>query len=262
MTRVVADTHVHLHPCYDLGAALASLCANLARHGEGVRAGFLAERSGQRIFAALRDGSLLPAGGVAVRRLPEAGGLLLESEGRQAYLFGGRQIVTAERIEVLALGADIELADGLPTERVIAAIIAADGVPVIGWSPGKWWGTRGRQVGELLQRSRAGELLLGDTALRPRSGTEPRLMREARHRGLAVIAGTDPLPLPGEEGLLGTYATVFDGAFDPDQPLRSARLLLRSAGAAVGACGTRGTWAASASRWLRHARLPRTVLAA
>ena len=262
MTRVVADTHVHLHPCYDLGAALASLCANLVRHGEVVRAGFLAERSGYRIFAALRDGSLLPGGGIAMQRLPETGALLLESEGRQVYLFGGRQIVTVERIEVLALGADIDYADGLPAESVIAAILAAGGVPVIGWSPGKWSGSRGRLVGELLQRSRPGELLLGDTALRPRRSPEPRLMREARRRGLAVIAGTDPLPFPGEERLLGTYATVFEGAFDPLKPLQSARLLLRPPGASAGTCGTRGTWVASTRRWLRHARLPRTAAAA
>ena len=262
MTRVVADTHVHLYPCYDLGAALAFLCANLVRHGEGVRAGFLTERGDQRIFAALRDGSLLPGAGVSVQRLPEAGTLLLESEGRQVYLFGGRQIVTAERIEVLALGADIDLADGLTAERVIAAVQAADGVPVIGWSPGKWWRSRGRLVGELLRRSRPGDLLLGDTALRPRTGLEPPLMREARRRGLGVIAGTDPLPLPGEERLLGTYAAVFEGAFDQKQPLQSALRLLRSPSAHAGNCGTRGTWAASARRWLRHARLPRNGTAA
>lgn len=262
MTRVVADTHVHLHSCYDLGAALAALCANLARHGDGVHAGFLAERGDYRIFAALRDGSRPPGGGVTVRRLPEAGTLLLESDGRQAHLFGGRQIVTAERIEVLALGADIDLADGLPAERVIAAILAADGVPVIGWSPGKWWGSRGGLVGELLQRSQPGDLLLGDTALRPRHSFEPRLMREARRRGLAVVAGTDPLPLPGEECFLGTYATVFEGAFDEERPLQSARRLLRSPDACAGTRGTRGTWAASAGRWLRHARLPRTSVAA
>lgn len=262
MTRVVADTHVHLHPCYDLGAALASLCANLARHGAGVCAGFLVERGDHRIFAALRDGALLTGCGVVVRRLPETGALLLESEGRQVYLFGGRQIVAAERIEVLALGADIDLADGVPAERVIAAIQAAGGVPVIGWSPGKWWGSRGRLVGDLLQRSRPGELLLGDTAMRPRCGPAPRLMRAARRRGLAVIAGTDPLPLPGEERLLGTYATVFAGAFDRAEPLQSARRLLRLAGAATGTCGTRGTLVAAAHRWLRHARLPRTAVAA
>jgi hypothetical protein len=256
LTRVVADTHVHLHPCYDLGLALVSLCANLARHGEAVRAGFLAERGDHRIFTALRDGSLRPGGGFAVQRLPEAGVLLLESEGRQIYLFGGRQIVTAERIEVLALGADIDLADGLPAERVIAAVQAADGVPVIGWSPGKWSGSRGRLVGELLRRSQPGDLLLGDTALRPRRCPEPRLMREARRRGLAVIAGTDPLPLPGEERLLGTYASVFEGPFDTERPLQSARNLLRSPGACTGTSGSRGTWVASASRWLRHARLP------
>lgn len=262
MSRLVADTHVHLYPGYDLALAIKALCANLAWHGEAIRAGFLAERAGQRIFAALRDGSLAPGDGIGVRSLPENGALLLESAGCQVYLFAGRQVVTAERIEVLALAADGDFADGQPAERVIAAMRAADGVPVIGWSPGKWCGARGRLVGDLLRRSRPGELLLGDTVLRPRRFPEPRLMRAARRRGLSVIAGTDPLPLAGEERLLGTYATVFAGPFDPLRPLRSARDLLRAPQAVTGVCGTRGTWAGSARRWWRHARLPRTVAAA
>jgi len=255
VTRVVADTHVHVHRCHHLGEALAALCANLGRHGDGVRAAFLAERADYRVFAALRDGALIPGGGVTVQPAPGAGALRVGYQGNEVYLFDGRQIVTAERIEVLALAADVDLADGLPAERVIGAVRAAGGVPVIGWSPGKWSGARGRLVGELLRQSAPGDLLLGDTALRPNASREPRLMREARRRGLGVLAGTDPLPLPGEELLLGTYVTVFEGAFDPQQPQRSARQLLRS-GAAV-ARGTRGTWAASARRWLRHARLPR-----
>jgi hypothetical protein len=259
VTRVVADTHVHLHRCYHLGVALAALCDNLARHGDGVRAGFLAERADYRVFAALRDGSLVPGGGVTVQPAPGGGALRLGYQGNEVYLFDGRQIVTAERIEVLALAAEIDLADGLPAARVIDAVRAAGGVPVIGWSPGKWSGARGHLVGELLRQSAPGELLLGDTALRPNASFEPRLMREARRRGLGVLAGTDPLPLPGEESLLGTYATVCEGAFDPQQPQHAVRQLLRS-GAAV-ACGTRGTWAASARRWLRHARLPRVAAA-
>jgi hypothetical protein len=49
-TRVVADTHVHLYPCYDLEVALQSLARNLARTAAGAHAAFFAERSDCRAF--------------------------------------------------------------------------------------------------------------------------------------------------------------------------------------------------------------------
>jgi len=255
MTTVVADTHVHLYPCYDLALALASLAANLGRTPAGARAGFFAERHDCQMFAALRADSDPPSrGGFEIRQLPDPGALQLAVAGMQpVYLFAGRQIVTAERIEILALLAPEAPADGLPAERVVAAVLEAGGVPVLGWSPGKWWRGRGHLVRALLSRFGADSLLLGDTALRPAFSPEPSIMRAARRRGVGVIAGSDPLPFPGEERLLGSYASVFTGTIDPARPVESARLLLHSA-AAAGTAGTRGTWAGAARRWLRTAR--------
>jgi hypothetical protein len=251
--RVVADTHVHLYPCYDLGAALTSLAANLARTPAGAHAAFLAERHDCSAFAALRAGARLPARpDMAVTALPESGSLLLTAAGgAPVYLFAGRQLVTAERIEVLALLLAEAPPAGLAAGRTIEAILAAGGIPVLGWSPGKWWGARGRLARGLLERF-GDSLLLGDTALRPSAAPEPPLMREARRRGGGVIAGTDPLPFPGEERLLGSYASVFAGSIDPGRPVESARRLLRSAAAGAATAGSRSTWAAAARRWLRN----------
>jgi len=263
MNRLVADTHVHIYPCHDLTAALGSLVANLARlatAGDALGA-FFSERHDCRVFAALRDGTVRPQGsGIEIRPISPEGAVILAAGGAApVYLFAGRQVITAERIEILALATLADIPDGLPASRVVEATLAAAGVPVIGWSPGKWWGGRGRLVHELLRRFEPGEVLLGDTALRPARCPEPRLMREARSRGQAVVAGTDPLPLPGEERLLGTYASVLQGAFDPERPLESARRLLRNPAAVAGVRGTRGSWAAAASRWSRLARAPRTA---
>jgi hypothetical protein len=253
--RVVADTHVHLYPCYDLGSALSSLAGNLARIPAGAHAAFLAERRDCRAFAALREGTgLPPRPGVAVGALPEPGSLLLTGgDGVPVYLFAGRQLVTAERIEVLALLLTDAPPEGLDAGRTIEAILAAGGVPVLGWSPGKWWGGRGRCARGLLERF-GDSLLLGDTALRPSAAPEPPLMREARRHGSGVIAGTDPLPFPGEERLLGSYASVFEGTIDPQRPVESARRLLRLAAARATTAGSRSSWPAAARRWLRNAR--------
>jgi hypothetical protein len=249
----MADTHVHLYPCYGLPVALRSLAANLGRTPAGAYAAFLAERRDCRAFAALRDGAVLPpASGLAVRTLPEPGALLLiAGGGAPVHLFAGRQLVTAERIEVLALLLEDAPPEGLEAGRTIEAILAADGIPVLGWSPGKWWGARGRIARGLLARFGA-SLLLGDTALRPAGRPEPALMREARRRGGGVIAGTDPLPCPGEERLLGSYASLFTWTIDPERPVESARRMLRSASAGAAAAGSRSGWFAAARRWLRN----------
>jgi hypothetical protein len=253
---VVADTHVHLYPCYDLGSALASLAANLARTPAGAHVAFLAERRDCHAFDALRSAAGVPGHpDIAVHSLPDAGALLLIAhDGPPVHLFAGRQLVTAERIEVLALLATVAPTEGRDAGWTIEAILAAGGIPVLGWSPGKWWGGRGRLVRGLLERF-GGSLLLGDTALRPASAPAPRLMREARRRGSGVIAGTDPLPFPGEERLLGSYASVLEGTIDPKSPVASARRLLRAAPTGTaGTAGSRNSWAAAARRWLRNAR--------
>ncbi|HWR98119.1 MAG TPA: hypothetical protein VN317_06820 [Candidatus Methanoperedens sp.] len=256
MTRVIADTHLHLYPSYDFPAAIAALAANLTGHGAGVCAGFLTERSGCNAFAAIGSGALtLPPGSGRFQELREPGTVaLVRDDAPPVYLFAGRQIATAERIEVLALTFDTAIADGLPAAEVIAAVRAAGGVPVLAWSPGKWWFARGRLVRELLARRQPGEILVGDTALRPAGAREPRVMREARRRGIGVLAGSDALPLPGEERYLGSYVTVLDGDFDPESPRDSVRRLLRTAGATAGTSGARVPWTSAARRWLRNAR--------
>jgi hypothetical protein len=259
MTRLIADTHVHLYPCYDFPAALATLADNLAAHGDGVRAAFLAERRDCRAFAAIREGSLaLAPGPRELRPLRDDGAVALTSgDAPPVYLFAGRQIVTAERIEVLALTVDLALRDGLPAADVVAAVLEAGGVPVLGWSPGKWSFARGALVRALLRRRSPGEILVGDTALRPASAPEPRAMREARRLGIGVVAGSDPLPFPGEERYLGTYVTVLEGAFDAEHPVGSARRLLRAVPAAADSSGTRVSWGTAARRWWRNARARR-----
>jgi len=241
VTRLVADGHVHLYPFYDLPLAVAALEKNLRSHGlGGTPAGFLAERHDCHFFRDLREGRL---------RLPDlefslagdAGCLALEGEnGPRLLLFAGRQIVTAERLEVLLLTVDLPLADGLPVAQVVERAIAAGGVPVLAWAPGKWLFKRGEVVAGLLRRFAAGELLLGDTTLRPTLWGEPRLMRSARRRGFGILAGSDPLPFPGEEVILGRYATVMEGNFDVDRPVAGVRRLLSSSGGVGAAVGSRG----------------------
>ena len=234
---IVADTHVHLYPCYDFGSALRHLALNLRGHASSVPASseetvllaLLAERRDCRCFRELVNGrSGLSCG---IESAPEADVVKVMVEGCDpVYLFAGRQIVTAERIEILALTTDLEIEDGLPARAVIDAVISAGGVPVVAWAPGKWFFQRGKLVAGLIGSSDPGRLLFGDTTLRPAIWGEPLLMRRARLRGFAVLAGSDPLPFAGEEVYMGRYVSVFRGDFDLERPVSSVRGILAVGG--------------------------------
>jgi hypothetical protein len=236
--RIIADTHVHLYPCHEPGAALAGLATRLARLDPGAqRVGFLTERRECHLFADLAAGRVpLPC----AWRSPQPNSMVLSCDANGSlFLFAGRQWVTAERIEILALTTDTPLPEHRPARDMVAAILAEGAIPVVSWAPGKWFFARGRTVRELIDTFGA-RLLLGDTTLRPGIWPEPRLMSEGRAAGLGILAGSDALPTAGEDRLLGTYASRLEGDFDPAQPVTSIRRLLLTPGAAAARMGRRG----------------------
>lgn len=242
--NLIADTHVHLYSCYDLPLAVRSLLGNLGRLDErAAKAGFLAERAGDHAFRDLQEGRLrLATAGLGVEPSSEAGALALTEGGKQClWLFAGRQIVTRERIEVLALTADLSIPDRLPAAQVIEAVLAEGGIPVLSWAPGKWFLARGRLIRGLMTRFGPGKILLGDTSLRPTVWPEPRLMRLGARQGIGIVAGSDPLPFAGEERYLGTWATRLDGPFEPQRPVTSVRAVLMSPDTRHTRMGKRGS---------------------
>ena len=238
----MADTHVHLYPCYDLRAAFRNMLDNSEKFGTNtVRTAFLAERADCRYFADISDGKKgIGIEGLDVEPSAEKGALMLrEGDGRRLYLFAGRQISTAERIEILALTTDVSVDDGHPARQVVRTVLDAGGIPVVSWAPGKWFFRRGKTVRDLIDEFSPGRLLVGDTGLRPAVWPEPSLMRLARRKGFAVVAGSDPLPFPGEEKYVGTYVSVIHGILDPHRPVTSARKVLTSPDAVIARTGRR-----------------------
>ena len=91
----------------------------------------LTEREGQHWFKELSSGSagacdLLPDGwkysitedGLAIR---------LDLSPAPVYLVAGRQIITEERLELLSLTCDLDIADGIPVAKGIEAVKQAGG---------------------------------------------------------------------------------------------------------------------------------------
>ncbi|MBT3193460.1 MAG: hypothetical protein HN341_12995 [Verrucomicrobia bacterium] len=237
---IVADTHLHLYPHYDFETAVHGCVSRLSSLVPGaVYVGFLAERSGCHVYRVLAAGDgHFAAGDVRIEKTADEGCLVLRCfNSPPLYLCPGRQIVTAERLELLCLTCDAEIPDGLPAETAVQRIREVGGIPVLTWAVGKWLFRRSAVVRSLLDQFGPDELIVGDSAMRPVFWPTPRPMQVARGRGFKVLAGTDPLPASGEERVMGTYASVLDAEFDPRQPrasLRAALLRSDSGSASVG----------------------------
>jgi hypothetical protein len=260
---LIADTHVHLYDGYDLDRAFSSAFVNLGRLRAAAAAEttqpyafalFLAERHDCHAFERLRE----PAGAREVNRhrlaeTPDAEVLsVTNAAGEALYLVAGRQIVTRERLEVLALATSGPVPDGGDILDTVARVRGAGGVPVLAWAPGKWLGRRGRVVRSVLRDSAPSALLVGDTSMRPRGWATPRLMREAARRGFTVVGGTDPLPFAGQEAVIGRYGIAAGAALEADAPRAGLRGALTAGAGCLSLAGRRDSMVAVAARLVRH----------
>ncbi|NQU39514.1 MAG: hypothetical protein HQ523_06145 [Lentisphaerae bacterium] len=221
---IVVDTHVHLYPGYDLAEGLPAVAARLRSLAPGaVPAVCLTERTGQHVFQALAEGRVSVGTSMEMTLVEGGSGsaVCLRDEVGPFYILPGRQMVTAERLEILALGRDLALADGARAESMIQTILKTEAIPVLTWAFGKWWFGRSHQVRALVARFAPEELWLGDTTMRPREWPRGTIMRGAIANGRRVLAGSDPLPSPAEFALAGRYATLLNGALNPNDPVAS-----------------------------------------
>jgi len=243
------DAHVHLHPQHPLSEVLGGavrhlrLAASPASGGEGAAGGLLlAEVGGVDVFEDLRSGrrNLEREGGWSVEPTAEAISLVLRGAGgERLVLVRGRQIVTAESLEVLALFAAVTPPDGLPLREAVDLVRESGALAVIPWGFGKWWGARGRLVRELIRAREPGALFLGDNGCRPRIGARPPLFEHARRRGVRILPGSDPLPLPGHERRAGSYGFIVERTIDLQSPAQPLQASIREPRAALRRYGRR-----------------------
>jgi len=253
MSVVLADTHVHIYPDYDPTTLLNSALRNLARlspPGQDTRLVlFLTERAGHAAFRALRNRTLACPGWTVSATGHDWELELRHGDGGALTLVAGRQLSIRGGLELLALGVDAAFEEGLPLTEAMAAVKATGGVPVLNWSPGKWMFKRGQVVREVLTETPPESLLVGDVAMRPRGFPLPPSLRYAVNRRFRIIAGSDPLPIAGEEIQVGGYATRFR---IPEPGPVNLRDLLLDPRVEVESTGCRNRLIKAAVRWLRN----------
>jgi hypothetical protein len=231
---IALDSHVHLYPGADWGMALSAGLDNLADaagtagHPSAILCLLLTETTRDDAFDALAGARFVPVGW-KVRTVPGDSAALRinrSADDAELLLMAGRQIVTEERVEVLALATAARFSDGRPIREMLMELRSRAIPAVLPWGLGKWAGTRGATIAALLADASDEGLMLGDNAGRPLGWATPPLFRRATAKGIPVLPGSDPLPLPGTESGIGRFGGLIEGGLDQAQPAEDLRARL------------------------------------
>ena len=240
--RVFVDAHVHIHDCFGLQeffdaaarnfAFLSSNAASTTFHRyvlcltETNRANKFEELSRQA-----DDNSEDMRTDESIWSFKHGGSHTCLIAGHpvlgQIEIVAGRQIVTKEKLEILALGLVETLEDGLAASDVVKLVIKSGAIPVLPWGFGKWLGRRRRAVRNLIDEFGDGRLYLGDNSGRPAFMADLAEFALARRLGMRVLPGTDPLPFTSECDKAGSFGFYVDGVADSEDVWTGLRSMLQ-----------------------------------
>jgi len=258
---IFVDAHVHIYDCFDIDFFLDSAWDNFRECTEQY-AGKEKPSAYVLLLAASRKEKWLQAlldkieesdqdpgkitSGWQYSSCSGEGAFILSRRDRpqeKLHLVAGRQIVTRERIEVLALFCTRNIADGMTFSQTMEAVWKADAIPVLPWGVGKWFGRRGRMIRDFLREAKQ-NIFLGDNGGRPRIWPTPDLFSVAREKSVSVLPGSDPLPLPHEAARVGRFGFSLDGKEHENDPLPYLKSVLQSGSPSITPYGRlQGNWA-------------------
>lgn len=236
--NVIIDAHIHIHQCYDLTKFLNSAKFNFekqAKNNDSISfQGMLCltESHGVNVFKDLVESSK-KGKNISNWIIKLTGNtntiLLIDESNFKLFVVAGRQIVTKERLEVLALGLNYDYYDGKSINEVIKYVTDSKSIPVIPWGAGKWFGRRKSFVEKLILQKKTNPLYLGDNGNRPFFWSKPKLFELAEKNGIFNLPGSDPLPFISEVNKPGSFGFILDGELSEENPFDSfSKLIMES----------------------------------
>jgi len=248
-TRLMVDGHVHIYDCYDLEKFFATAVKNLEHYYHSLYSNgnplakilLLTEGKTNDFFSQLKKNTDFPNNSQYqfIKTKENVSIILAKGKEPQCCVLRGRQIVTKENLEVLAIASKQTIEDGLPVETVIERLIEKHEIAVLAWGFGKWFFKRSKIIKDLIEKYRSPYLLLGDNSARPTFWPVPGLFKKARALNIPLINGSDPLPFKEEVHKVGSYGFSVEGDFNPKEPAKSLWNILISPGTKIDFFGQR-----------------------
>lgn len=232
---IFVDAHVHFHSTFQPAAFLNAAYRNIENMSRNRRindrwTGVLCLTTGEReagfdLWQGMGDFTQERKNGNPgdwqIEATEEEVSIRAIQDDKEMVLIAGRQIVSLEKIELLAIGTRHPFENGKPLKVLLEEVNDHKAVAVIPWGVGKWMGIRGQIVKEMIRHYSSGKFFLGDTGNRPRFWPKPTLLKEAEKQGIKNLPGSDPLPFPGEYRKPGSYGFALNGSLDAERPFKS-----------------------------------------
>ena len=240
--RAIVDAHVHIHDCFEIQGFFDAAASNFAFQTSDALSSIthrcilcLTESYGVDRFEELArcadetstDTGVTDATWRFSRSSDDRCLIAGHPDLGEISVVSGRQIVTSERLEILALGSRRKWEDGLAAPDVVESIIASGAIPVLPWGFGKWLGRRGLVVEDLISRFGGRSLYIGDNSGRLGVLPDPRVFVLARESGIQVLPGSDPLPLASQCDKAGSFGFYVDDVDDCEGIWAGLRVVLK-----------------------------------
>ena len=230
---ILVDAHVHIYDCFDLEEFLDSAFYNFKSAAEQNNAGdnfvgilLLAETYKDNWFRDLSDS--LPneesktvwKPGNWIFHFAEENTAIYARHGmsKKLVIIAGRQIVTREGLEVIALLTNMHVKDGMPIDSLIKEIRERSGIPLIPWGFAKWFGKRGKILYRLLNQPNDFQFVLGDNGGRAAFIPRPKFFNVADQKGIRIFPGSDPMPLKTEYSRAGSFGFLANVSLPEKEP--------------------------------------------
>lgn len=244
---IIVDAHVHIYDCFDVDVLLEAAATNFrhAAHNAGLSKRYtgvllLSETIRDNWFQQTREkcrqnSQPLVLGNNSNWQLQETHDKVVLKATRfsndkakeSIYIMAGRQIITSEGLELLALATDSAFDDRLPLSSLLEIVREQDAIPVLPWAVGKWLGKRGKLLSALLQDAARDDFFLGDNSGRPVFWTNPLHFKQAREKNMQLLPGTDPLPFVSEASRVGSFGFMMKAELTNAQPSTDLKRYLR-----------------------------------
>ena len=233
---IIFDSHVHIYDCYNIKNFFHFVLKNFGNQSKKIGTNkyigvlFLTETKNENYFQKIRENYFKYAfDELNLKQVKdnESVCLLYESNDNNFLIIvPGKQIITSEKLEVLAVGTNNSIEYGISLKNTIEKIKSFGALPIIPWGVGKWIGKKHEFVKTFLDNVEDINYFLGDNGGRPLFWPTPGLFKIADKKGIFTLRGSDPLPLIKQEEKVGKFGFYIRTNFDFNYPAKEIKNLL------------------------------------